>query len=80
MLHLYFFISERLINRPQAQISVTMPKGKGRGKRSSSFDASEVAANGNHVVNGVGDLSNGVGGKKSRMGNGEVKISNGSNG
>ena len=49
-----------------------MPKGKGKGKRSSSFDASEVA-NGNHTVNGGGgpDPLNGLsGGKKKRMENG----------
>ena len=53
-----------------------MPKGKGKGKRSSSFDASEVA-NGNHAVNGGGgsDLGNGaVGGKKKRMENGGIVI------
>ena len=49
-----------------------MPKGKGKGKRSSSFDASEVT-NGNHAVNGGGedDLNNGlVGVKKKRVENG----------
>ena len=38
-----------------------MPKGKGKGKRSSSFDASEIT-NGSHVANGNGD-HNGVGGE-----------------
>ena len=45
-----------------------MPKGKGKGKRSSSFDATEVTNGGNgvngHIVNGGGvDHNNGVGGR-----------------
>ena len=53
-----------------------MPKGKGKGKRSSSFDASEVA-NGNHAVNGGGGADHGNGdvwGKKKRMENGGIEI------
>ena len=51
-----------------------MPKGKGKGKRSSSFDATEVT-NGVHChTNGVGHI--GVGSKKTKIENG----ANGSNG
>ena len=58
-------------------LPITMPKGKGKGKRSSSFDATEVT-NGVHChTNGVGH--NGVGSKKTKLENG-ANGSNGANG